>query len=186
MEVRKDIQVVSHPQVYPPSEDTFLLLRAVEARRGESCVEVGCGSGLVALHMASAALAVATDVNPHAVALCRSAARRHRLPLEVVRTHLLTGLQGPFDVVAFNPPYLPQEGPDEWIDRAWTAGPTGDALALEFLRDVRRVLAPGGRIYLLLSSLNHPALAEAQARFSLRRVAHAKFDFETLSVYVLR
>lgn len=149
-------------------------------------MEVGCGSGLVALHIASAALAVATDVNPHAVALCRSAALRHRLPLEVVRTHLLTGLQGPFDVVAFNPPYLPQEGPDEWIDRAWTAGPTGDALALEFLRDVRRVLAPGGRIYLLLSSLNHLALAEAQARFSLRRVAHAKFDFETLSVYVLR
>ncbi len=184
--MRPELRVERHPQVYPPSEDTFLLLRALHVERGERALEVGAGSGLVALHMATVTPTVATDLNPHAVALCRSAAWAHGLTLEVVRTHLTKGIRGPFQLVAFNPPYLPQEGGGEWIDRAWEAGPLGDDVVLPFLGDVRRVLAPGGRIYLVLSSFNDAALEEARRSFRLRLLEDLKFDFETLAVYELR
>ncbi|KAL3090837.1 hypothetical protein niasHS_007212 [Heterodera schachtii] len=45
---------IDHPSVYPPSEDTFLLLDALEAEQARIkaiapriCVEIGCGSGVV-------------------------------------------------------------------------------------------------------------------------------------------
>lgn len=186
MEVRADIRVGSHPQVYPPSEDTFLLLDALEVKPREHGLDVGTGSGLVALHMATVAPTVATDINPYAVALCHGAARRQGLPLEVVRTDLLAGLRGPFDVIAFNPPYLPHEGPSQWIDRAWNAGPTGDATLLRFLQEVPWGLAKGGRVYLLLSSFNRQSLAAARRIFSLRPLVHGASDFEGLTVYELR
>ena len=177
------LTVAEDPRVYRPAEDSVLLLRSIIVHRGERFLEVGTGTGLIALHAARVARAVATDANPAAVRLARANAARNRLSLSVVRTDLAAGLRGPFDVVAFNPPYL--EGPprDE-LDRAWQGGPGGSEVSVRFLADLDRVLAPGGRAYLLVSRANTDAI-HASRRFDAKVVASAKLFFEQLDVLAL-
>ena len=103
-------RVTIHRDVYRPGEDTMLLASAVWelANPGERFLEVGCGSGAVSLVAARRGLQVfATDVNPHAVALARGNITRNGLQADIREGDLAAGSSGPFDVVAFNPPYLP-------------------------------------------------------------------------------
>lgn len=79
--------------VYEPSEDTFLLMDALEmdaARirdaKPQICVEVGCGSGVItafiAKHLAkytSGGVCFATDLNPAAVSLTGETARLNQV-----------------------------------------------------------------------------------------------------------
>ncbi|MDD4254138.1 MAG: class I SAM-dependent methyltransferase [Methanofollis sp.] len=145
-----------HDQVYEPAEDTFLLRDAAleEVRPGDHVLEVGCGSGAVtAALLGRAGSVVATDINPHAVLAGRERG------VETVRTDLMTGVRGPFDLVLFNPPYLPtapEERIDDWLEYALDGGPTGRETIERFADDVGRVLAPFGRILLLVSSLTDP------------------------------
>jgi release factor glutamine methyltransferase len=69
---------------------------------------------------------------------------------------MFAGLRGPFDLVLFNPPYLPtrqEERIDDWLEFALDGGETGREVIRRFAAGVYRVLAPGGRILLIVSSL---------------------------------
>jgi len=174
------LAVETHPDVYGPGEDSRLLLRAVEVRPGERVLEVGTGTGYVALHAAKVATVVATDVNPHAVALARRNAIANRLPLAVVRCDQLRGLRGPFDAIAFNPPYLIEEIGGDWAARAWQGGAAGDDLILRFLREAAARLAPGGRIYVIVPAGRARPQAAARERFAVRVAAEMPLFFERL------
>ncbi len=145
-----------HPQVYPVEEDTRLLLDAAlaECRDGDRVLEVGTGSGEIAASLADRAVrVVAVDVNPHAVRAARARG------VEVVRGDLFAGMRGPFDLVLFNPPYLPtspDERIDDWLEYALDGGPDGRRIIARFLSGLGRVLAPRGRALLLVSSLTGP------------------------------
>lgn len=141
-----------HPQVYPPREDTYLLLDAAlqELKPGDHVLEVGCGSGYIAAGLAEYARVLATDINPHAVRETRTRG------IDVVRSDLLRGIRGPFDMVLFNPPYLPtseDERMNDWLEYALDGGPDGCRVIAEFAGQVEKVLAPGGRVLLLFSSM---------------------------------
>lgn len=170
--------------MYRPSEDSRLLLEAVAVPDGARFLEVGTGAGLVALHAARRARAVATDANREAVALACANARRNRLDLEVLWTNLASGLRGPFDVVAFNPPYLAGK-PVDALDRSWAGGYEGSEISLRFLADLPRILAPSGRAFLLLSAANAAARAQAVAAFRARVVARRRLFFEELEILEL-
>jgi release factor glutamine methyltransferase len=179
--------VTGHDQVYQPEEDTYLLLRAAvrEVRTTDRVLEVGTGSGLIAADLACrAAQVIATDINPHAAAQARDRG------VEVVRTDLFSGLSGPFDLVLFNPPYLPtqpEDRIDDWLEHALDGGPTGRAVIERFVEDVDLVLAPFGRVLLLVSSLTGlDEVGELFARhgFVAFVVESERLEGETL--YVLR
>lgn len=143
-------------QVYAPTEDTALLLDAArrEVRLTDRVLEIGTGRGVIAAALATvAASVVATDINPHAVACARQTG------IDPVQCDLLSSIRGMFDLVVFNPPYLPTqpgERIDDWLEYALDGGTTGRAVIEQFALDVGRVLAPGGRVLLLFSSLTGP------------------------------
>lgn len=145
-----------HPQVYPVEEDTVLLLEAAlaEVRTGDRVLEVGTGSGYIAASLAGrAARVVALDINPHAVRVARAAGA------EVVRSDLFAGIRASFDLVLFNPPYLPtapNERLDDWLEFALDGGLDGRRTIARFLAELDPVLAAGGRALLLISSLTRP------------------------------
>lgn len=91
---------MTHPEVYAPAEDTWLLLRAAgkECHDGERVLEIGCGSGIISASLSGRASVLATDINPHAVRAARDRG------IEVVRTDLAAGICGRFDLILFNPP----------------------------------------------------------------------------------
>lgn len=74
----------------------------------------------------------------------------------VIRTDLAAGLSGLFDLILFNPPYLPtdpSERINDWLEIALDGGLTGRDTIVRFLQEIPVNLAPGGRVLLLLSSL---------------------------------
>jgi release factor glutamine methyltransferase len=188
--------------VYQPAEDSELLATAAReaVEPTDLVLDVGTGAGYVAGAMAeTGARVVANDLNPHA---CRQARERygpdgdfrdHRtLPVEVVRADLVDPFaDGAFDVVAFNPPYLPTEEDrerDDWMAVALSGGASGRAVIDRFLSSVGRVLAPDGTCLVLASTLaGVGAVAEraGEAGFSAAVVREESFPFETLSVLKL-
>jgi len=170
------------PGVYPPREDSHLLLSAVSIEPGERVLELGAGSGLVALHAGRIAKVVATDVNPESTRLLRRNATANRIPLAVVRCDLFRGLRAAFDVVAFNPPYLIEKIGGGWVARAWQGGVSGEDVILRFLEHLPGHLAEGGRAYVLVPTNRDGALVAARERFAVEIVAKRALFFETLLV----
>lgn len=183
-----------HPDVYEPAEDTDLLARVLRERepdlRGRRCADVGTGTGAIALVLAElGARVVAVDVSPLAVGLARENLAGRALG--VVRGDLMGALSGPFDVVAFNAPYLPSE-PEEriegWLDRAFHGGEGGVEVSERWVHDLPRVLAPQGRAYLAVSSradLERLARAVRAAGFAHEPAGSARFFFEEIAIWRL-
>jgi len=147
------------PRALVPRPETEIVveraLHRVAEREAPRVVDVGTGSGAIALAIASErpdAHVTATDVAAGALALARENAERLGLQVELVQTHLLEGVEGPFDLVVSNPPYVaaPELGGLQPEVRAYEpelalvdAGQTGDLAGA-----VARVLAPGGWLVL--------------------------------------
>lgn len=184
------IDIVVDDEVYSPSDDSFLLLRAVEVSPGETFLEMGTGSGLTALHAAKLGAGVtAADINPNAVECARKNAERNGLALEVVRSNLFEKIPGSFDVIAFNPPYLPGTASStSWIEKAWAGGGEGSEIAVRFLGQAWEHLAPGGRIYMVLSSVGGlmSVLKAAKERYTADMIEEKHMFFESMYSYRLK
>jgi release factor glutamine methyltransferase len=173
-------------QVYQPEADTYLLLNAarVEIRSGDRVLEVGTGSGIIAAELAGVTDVVATDINPHA-ALCA-----REKGIDVVRNDLFSGIRGTFDLILFNPPYLPtlpEDRIDDWLEYALDGGTSGREVIGRFAAEVGRVLAPGGRILLLVSSLTGlPEVRDIFFRQNFVSEIIVKQKVEDENLYVLR
>lgn len=182
--------VIESSEVYGPSDDSFLLLKVTEAGPGERLLEMGCGAGLVSLHAAKAGATVAAaDINPHAVECAKRNAARNNLRVEAVLSDLFENIHGDFDVIAFNPPYLPQETRStSWIEKSWSGGSEGGEIAIRFLSEAWRHLAPGGRIYIILSSLGGltTILKSAKERYNSEMLEEKHMFFESIYAYRLR
>jgi len=177
------------PEVYQPAEDSHLLARtAREYAPGARALDVGTGSGYVAATLRDAGAAVVgTDRTP---AACRQA---REAGVAVVRATLADPfVTDAFDLVTFNPPYLPTPedvGFDDPMERALSGGPDGRQVIDPFLATVGRVLAPDGVVLLLASTLTDVDAVRDLARdagFATARIAEESFPFERLVVLELR
>lgn len=182
----KDDVVEVLPEVYEPADDTYLLLEAAckEVRPTDTVLEVGTGCGLIAKVLSKRARCViATDVNPHAVVNARLNG------VNAVEADLFGDLDYKFDLVVFNPPYLPtgSVASNGWYDKALDGGAMGHELISAFISRVSGYLTPHGRALVLISSLTgYSTVVESMlCKFkSVRTVAEQKCFFETLYVIV--
>ena len=183
-------------EIYTAREDTFLLLPFSEVAAGTSFLDIGTGSGQLALAAARrGARVVATDRNPHALLELTARARAEHLDLLAVRTDLARGL-GRFDRIVANPPYLPtrpeERDPDPWHNLALDGGPDGWASGARIVASLREHLRPNGSAFVLTSSLQsevHRRAIWASWRRSggtVRRVARRTLEGERIAVYRFR
>jgi len=141
----------------PRPETEIVVDRALEAIAGLDAprvVDVGTGSGAIALAIADehqGADVLATDVSVDALSLARENAEHLGIEIKLIEANLLDGVEGPFDLVVSNPPYvteteLPGLQPEvrDWEPRTALVGDLAAPLAAA----AREVIAPGGAIVL--------------------------------------
>jgi release factor glutamine methyltransferase len=129
---------------------------------------------------------LATDINPHATRLAKA------YGLEAVRADLFKGIDAQFDLVIFNPPYLPtseEERIEGWLNYALDGGATGRDTISRFLEELEYHLSPRGRALLLVSSFTGLNEVKEKARsegLEIIEVARKGYFFEQLYVIRLR
>lgn len=146
---------VFHPRYFLSSEYFAEFIDGLDLR-GKCVIDVGTGSGILALAAARAGAqnVVAADINPNAALNAAENARANGLGdrVSAVCTNLLSALApGPlFDVILSSPPKHAGE-PRNLADRGWHAGPAYRDIAALFDQSRER-LKPGGRVYVMVSS----------------------------------
>lgn len=148
--------------VYDPADDSLLLADHLAVKPGDVVLDVGSGTGIISLFaMAKGARrVVAIDISPLAAKNTLINAKRNGYEdkVDIIIGDLLTFLKtiSPFDLVVFNPPYLPTEDPGNW-GLAWSGGKTGRKVVGRFIDMVKNHLqSPKKRYQVIFSSLMKP------------------------------
>ncbi len=156
------------PAVLIPRPETEVLVqeavRAVDLDKESVLVDVGTGSGCVAVTLATIlgnARIVAVDRSPEALAVAQGNAERHAVAekIEWMEGDLLSvlrerGMAGAVDVIVSNPPYIAET---DWAGlqpevrefeprSALLSGPTGTEFHERLLRESKEFLVPGGTL----------------------------------------
>ena len=178
--------------VYPPSEDSFLLEAEIKkyieslSEKEKSKLKVldmGSGSGIQAKAAlkAGAKSVLAADINQESIKKLKDEG------IKALKSNLFSSIRGKFGVIAFNPPYLPEDKRESGESRlATTGGKKGDEIVIRFLKQAKNHLEKDGIILLVLSSLT-PRKRILQLlkenKLSHRVISSEKFFFETLEVW---
>ncbi|MDT7950787.1 MAG: class I SAM-dependent methyltransferase [Acetobacteraceae bacterium] len=131
--------------------DTYRFARAISHALPETvrrAVDIGCGAGPGAIVVARArphARVFGVDINPAALRLARVNAALAGATLEARESDLLAAVDGAFDLIVANPPYLVDPGA-----RAYRhgGGPLGAGLSLKILETAVDRLTPDGTLLL--------------------------------------
>jgi SAM-dependent methyltransferase len=154
------------PDTYRFARATRQLIERMNPRPGLRLLDVGAGSGAGGLHAAALLRAVSphivlADINAQALRFSRvNAALNGVFHVDVVESDLYSGVDGAFDLIISNPPYLVDP-----LARVYRhgGGAFGAALSIEIAAQGVERLAPGGRLLLYTGTAivdGHDALQE--------------------------
>ena len=176
--------------VYRPAEDSMLLLRHAQAMVSGSVLDMGTGSGILAIAAAQKSevrKVVAVDIDPDAINHAMSKAEEFGVSgrIEFRVGDLFEGMAGDvFDWILFNPPYLPSEWPANEV--SWSGEEGGHEVIRRFLDTADRHLNPGGTILLVFSSRTGLDIDEVEEKYSVTVLEELPLFFERLYCLLLR
>jgi methylase of polypeptide subunit release factors len=139
--------------------DSYRFARAIknnlsaQPRRLRRALDLGCGSGaggvILAKNSACREL-VLTDINPTALQMTRlNAAAAGVIDITTVHSDLFANVEGEFDMIVANPPYL-----NDPLQRTYRhgGGELGSGLSLRIAQAAKDRLSPGGTLLLYTGS----------------------------------
>tara|TARA_Y100000310_G_scaffold129185_1_gene128347 strand:+ start:10199 stop:10744 length:546 start_codon:yes stop_codon:yes gene_type:complete len=177
--------------IYQPAEDSFLMKEILEKEVPEllkenknlKFLEIGSGSGiqieaLTNLNIKQENITL-TDINQEAVINLKKKFSKSK----VINSNLFQNVEDKFDLIIFNPPYLPED-PQEPEDSklATTGGEKGSEVVNRFLTEAKNHLTSKGRILLLTSSLTEGI---DWSGWNKRKIGEKKLFMEHLFVWEL-
>lgn len=174
-------------EIYLPSDDSFLLSEILEKEilklsndKSEiKVLEIGCGSGIQLQTFKKAGIKkqniFSCDINSKAVKHCK------KLGFNSIKSNLFEKIKGKFDVITFNPPYLPSDKFDKEKDT--TGGKTGSEVINKFLKQAKSHLTKNGKIILLVSSYTKKI---NWLNYKKKLLGKKKLFFERLYVWELK
>ncbi|MEI7961448.1 MAG: HemK2/MTQ2 family protein methyltransferase [archaeon] len=184
--------------VYSPAEDSWLLgdYLKKENLSEKKCLDLGCGSGILAIAMlkAGAKEVLSIDVNESALketninidkffdeySKNKSLIVGHFVGAK--KSDLFSAVNDKFDFISFNPPYVPS---DEIKWRDLDGGKNGRIVIDRFISEVKNHLNPNGIVILLISSLNDVNSVVSKFKnlgFSVSIESKKKLFFEELII----
>ncbi len=173
--------------IYPPAEDSFLMFEILKQKLpgllqknpNLKFLEIGAGSGI---HLQTAKTfgvknISSSDIDNEAVCHCKS------LGFSCIKSNLFKKIKERFDLIIFNPPYLPEDlqEPEE-SQLATTGGKQGSEVINRFLKQAKKNLSKDGKIFLLVSNLTKGI---KWGTWKKKKVGEKKVFMELLKVYEL-
>ena len=159
-DVMPDFIINTDDNVYVPAEDSYLLADNLEIKKGQSVLEIGTGSGIVAMYASRLTDDITvTDINFDACELARKNFTENGIEnIEILWGNLFEVVENKkFDVILFNTPYLPTEDDEvleNTINYAFDGGLNGRKVIDLFLNEVGNHLNDGGIVQMIQSSLS--------------------------------
>ncbi len=169
--------------VYEPREDSFLLQKYVKIYAKGKVLDLGSGSGIQAL----AALqytkdVLASDIDEETVSGLK------KKGIKAVKSDLFENIKDRFDLIMFNPPYLPTiEKEDKELSKAISGGKKGYELIERFFKEAKSHLIDKGKILIVCSSLtgNVEGLFK-KYNYKFRRLEEQSFFVEKIFIYEIK
>lgn len=171
--------------IYEPAEDSYLLEKEVRKFcKGKKVLDMGTGSGIQALAVkeGGALSVLACDIDIGAVNELK------KKGINAVLSDLFFGIgRKKFDLIVFNPPYLPEDKREDIESaRNTSGGKKGDEIIIRFLESAGKHLNTGGIILLVVSSLtpkNRILSVLLREGFKKEVIARKKMFMESLEVW---
>lgn len=155
-----NFQLKKNELVYEPAEDSYLLAENLDISPGDSVLEIGTGSGIVAMYASKLTDKITvTDINFNAIELAEENFKINGIQnIEILLGNLFEVVENrKFDVILFNTPYLPTDKDDIFDDElnyAFDGGGDGRKIIDLFLNEVRNHLNTKGKVQMIQSSLS--------------------------------
>ncbi len=177
--------------VYQPYDDSYLLsdkikefLKKIKNKSKKlKILDMGSGSAIQTETCKELGFnnVLASDISQDAVKLLKNKG------FKSINSDLFSKIKNKFDLIIFNPPYLPEDKDESEDSRlATTAGKQGYELIIKFLKQAKSHLNKNGKILLLFSSLSKPSIIKKKAKllgYRINLLNSIKLFFEELFVY---
>ncbi len=174
--------------IYEPAEDSYLLQKHIGRYAQGRVLDVGTGSGiqaLTAIKNSSVREVIAVDINEKAIEKLKNTIKEKKLrKIKAIKSDLFENVSGVFNLIIFNPPYLPQDKGLE--DTALYGGKKGWEISKRLFEKAAKYLSVKGKILFLFSTLTDKKKIEEIINnnlFDFKQVGSQKLAFEELFVY---
>ncbi len=187
-------------EVYEPAEDSYLLSevlaskipRLLNVNPDLKFLEIGSGSGINLQAAFSSGIKkeniFSCDINEEAVKYCK------KLGFNCALSDLFGAFKGgvnvrgtlvplKFDLIIFNPPYLPLDKREPKSSRvSTTSGKKGNEIIIRFLKHAKDFLDKDGSIFIITSSLSEQ-INFNKLGYKAKEISSKNLFFEKLSVW---
>lgn len=95
--------------VLTPRQDSEILVENALNLRFSSCLDLCCGSGCLGLSIAKNKPEINltfADISTKALKVCKFNAKKHKIKAKFVKTNMFEKIDGKFDLIVCNPPYI--------------------------------------------------------------------------------
>ncbi|MEE9525874.1 MAG: HemK2/MTQ2 family protein methyltransferase [Candidatus Woesearchaeota archaeon] len=179
--------------VYEPREDSFLILKEIKNYAIGNVLDMGTGSGILAIEAAKTAdVVIGADINETTLDYAKHNLKLKGLKnIKFVKSDLFSYFKKHpmmFDLIIFNPPYLPKDIREPFESALeTTGGEKGYELLEKFFSEVSSYLMPDGKVLVLFSTLTgkdkvHSIMEEHG--FSFQKLSEEPLFGEILLVYI--
>ena len=172
--------------MYNPEEDSYLLSDSlkniVNKNNCEKILDMGSGSGIQTQTLISLGInpknTTLIDIDNNVIEYLKK-----KFPMcKVIHSDLFSDVNEKFDLIVFNPPYLPENKYDKEKDTS--GGKNGGETILRFLKQLKAHLNKNGKALLLLSSLTPMnKIKEELKNHNFNIIDRKKLFFEELFIY---